>query len=120
MASLCLDPRSPLVVRETDGQSVCETRERHLQQHGFVGELLEPPFVAQASVCKAEVLKTFRVSVHEREHTELLRKSLELAERGSSLGEIDEMSFNPAFCEKSERLTSIHAFLDAEDLDFHE
>lgn len=120
MARSALQPGSPFVVREADGQPVGEAREWHLQQHRIVGELLEPPLVAEVGVCKAKFLKAPGVAIDEFEDTEFLREPLQFTEGSGSLGQVDEMRLYLALGEEAERLPSIRAFLDAEDLDFHE
>ncbi len=120
MARSSLHPGSPFVVGEADGQSVGEAYEGHLQQHRIVSELLEPALVAQVRVCEAEFLKAPGIAIDEFEDTEFLREPFQLTEGSGSLSQVDEMRLYPALGEEAERLPSIRAFLDAEDLDFHE
>jgi len=85
-----------------------------------VNQLFQPAFVTQPRVCEPQFLKPFRLTIDEGEHAELLGKPLQLSERGGSFVEIDEMCLDATLREEAKRLTSVRAFLDAEDLDFHE
>jgi hypothetical protein len=119
MTQSSLHPRIPFRLGQPDGESIGESREWNLQQHGFIDELLHPSGVAVLGVRVPELMVPLGISINEGLGSELLRKSVELTERRGSLGQIDEMSLYAPFGKEAKCLARIRVLLQAEDLNFH-
>ena len=72
-------PLSPRVFGNADADVRTETDQRHSEQEGFGGELLEPSLVTELRRRETEIEITRRLPIDERRHTKLLCEATQLA-----------------------------------------
>src|SRR2546422_1754790 len=113
------DPGPPGLFRRADGQLLLVADQRHPQEQGLQGELVEPALLGEQRRLEAELGEALRVAVDQALHPELLRETPQLAERRGALVEIHEVRLDATLGEEAERGPGVGALADAEDLDFH-
>ncbi len=114
-----MHPLFPFLFHHTHAQSVLTPHKRNLQQHRFLGQLLDPTVFRQLGGLEAEVGKAARLAIDQRVATVLLPKATKLTVRRRSHLQVDEMHLDLALGEETLGFSGIGAFLDAEDLNLH-
>jgi hypothetical protein len=122
MGSLCR-PLFPSYFRSSDRQ-ICglskAPNQRKLQQPRLGQQPFDPARWRVLRVAQAKLIKPFRIPVDERLQPESLNEALQLALRDLALGKIDEVRPNPPLRKEAQCLPGFGAFLQSEDLDFHD
>ena len=113
-----LHPAFPRCFVHANDKPIRITNQWKAKQQWFLGKFLQPSVVRKLRIAKAELIETPGVSIDKCRNTKFLCKSAKLTQRCGALHEIDKVSLDAPFREKTQGFTRISTFFDAEYLYF--